>query len=130
MQVFVSGGINSNYSISTDNGFTFNAVGINNFLLDLGTYYKIIAKDSLNCLSDTFEIYVPSPFYSSSVSSNYRGYNVSCLGYSDGSIDVSVYGGLPPYNYSWSSGQNSQDLNNINAGIYSLTITDSNYCIL
>ncbi|MBT3612206.1 MAG: hypothetical protein HN522_04625, partial [Flavobacteriales bacterium] len=51
--------------------------------------------------------------------------NVSCNGLSDGSIDLSVSGGLSPYTYNWSNGFVSEDLNNISAGIYSLTVTDA-----
>jgi PKD repeat protein len=47
---------------------------------------------------------------------------------SDGSIDVTVGGGSPPYSYAWSSGQLSQDIWNVPAGAYTLTITDNKGC--
>jgi len=50
---------------------------------------------------------------------------ITCNGLSNGSIDLSVSGGLLPYTYSWSNGFVSQDLNNIPAGTYSLTVTDA-----
>ena len=53
------------------------------------------------------------------------GYNVSCKGSTDGSIDATIVGGTAPYTYSWSNGASSQDLSNIGAGIYSLTVTDA-----
>nr|WP_256471342.1 Ig-like domain-containing protein [Solitalea agri] len=54
--------------------------------------------------------------------------NVSCNGASDGAIQVSVSGGTAPYTYSWSSGQNIEDLSALPAGTYTLTVTDANNC--
>jgi hypothetical protein len=53
------------------------------------------------------------------------GYNVSCNGSTNGIIDATIVGGVPPYTYSWSSGQTTQDLTNIAAGSYTLTVTDA-----
>ena len=38
--------------------------------------------------------------------------NVSCHGYSDGSISVVASGGTMPYNYYWSTGDSTQNLQN------------------
>ncbi|MCB9332119.1 MAG: gliding motility-associated C-terminal domain-containing protein [Lewinellaceae bacterium] len=46
----------------------------------------------------------------------------------NGSIDVSVSGGVPPYTYLWGDGSTSQDLTNIPAGTYDLTVTGANGC--
>ena len=46
----------------------------------------------------------------------------------DGGINVSVVGGTMPYDYNWSNGSSTEDLTNIAAGDYSLTITDDNNC--
>jgi len=54
----------------------------------------------------------------------------SCYGSNDGSIDVSVSGGVSGYNYFWNpGGATTQDLSNIDAGIYVLTITDNINCV-
>ncbi len=54
--------------------------------------------------------------------------NVLCFGESNGSINVSVSGGIAPYNYLWNTGETTQDLNNLPQGIYEVTVTDSLGC--
>ena len=47
-----------------------------------------------------------------------------CYGDTTGQINVSVSGGMTPYLYEWSNGATTQDLNNLGAGTYVLTVTD------
>ncbi|MFN4233283.1 MAG: T9SS type B sorting domain-containing protein [Bacteroidia bacterium] len=56
--------------------------------------------------------------------------NVSCNGGSDGSITVSASGANPPYSYLWSpTGGNASTANNLSAGTYTVTVTDSLGCV-
>ena len=52
----------------------------------------------------------------------------ACEGENEGSINVTVTGGTGNYTYEWSNGATSQDLSNLSAGNYSLTVADDNGC--
>lgn len=90
-----------------------------------GMHY-ITITDSVGC---TYEdsIFVDEP--DEALGMTYTFVNVLCHGGSDGALDVTPSGGTPPYYYEWSNGMHSEDLLNIPAGNYSLTITDSNGCL-
>jgi len=55
--------------------------------------------------------------------------NILCNGDATGSIDATVSGGTLPYTFSYNTGQATEDLMNIQAGTYILTVTDANNCI-
>ncbi|MCF8372306.1 MAG: T9SS type A sorting domain-containing protein [Bacteroidales bacterium] len=44
---------------------------------------------------------------------------------SDGEIDITCSGGLPPYSYSWSTGSTAEDLLNLSEGLYQVWVTDN-----
>jgi len=68
------------------------------------------------------------PVITAVATSNYGGFGVSCDGENDGSATVSVTGGLPPYNFAWSSGAAANTATNLAAGTYAVTVTDANNC--
>lgn len=45
-----------------------------------------------------------------------------------GAINIIISGGTPAYTYAWTSGQTSQDISAMSAGVYGVTITDANGC--
>jgi gliding motility-associated-like protein len=56
--------------------------------------------------------------------------SVDCFGGVNGSIQAIPILGDTPYTYIWSNGLTNQIINNISAGIYNVTITDSSGCII
>jgi len=54
--------------------------------------------------------------------------DVKCRQLFNGSVDVNVTGGTPPYAYAWSNGSTGQDISDLTAGTYTLVVTDNNHC--
>ena len=54
---------------------------------------------------------------------------VNCKGDSTGSIQLSILGGAPPFDYAWSNGSNDLNQDMLPSGIYDLTVTDSDTCV-
>ena len=57
--------------------------------------------------------------------------HLQCYGDNDGAVDATVIGGTPSasgYTYLWSNNITSEDLTNVGAGLYTLTVTDSLMC--
>jgi len=110
------------YQFNWSNGQT--GVSVSN--LAAGTY-TVSLTDANNCTA-TAQFVISQPV--SALSAFGTATAVSCNGGADGRIDVSVFGGVSPYTYAWSNGATSDDLSNVAAGVYTLTITDQNSCTL
>jgi hypothetical protein len=63
--------------------------------------------------------------YDSPMRLSFTGENVSCKDGSDGSIQLTVKGGIPDYTYEWTNGANTRDLSNLLAGTYGIVVTDN-----
>jgi hypothetical protein len=57
--------------------------------------------------------------------SNFNGYNVSCFGGQNGSIDLTITGGTTPYTILWSNTATTEDISNLRAGYYRVTVDDA-----
>jgi len=53
---------------------------------------------------------------------------VDCFGNATGVITAFPQGGNPTYNYAWNTGESTQSIINLVAGLYEVTITDANNC--
>ncbi|MBI4649131.1 MAG: hypothetical protein HY738_21705, partial [Bacteroidia bacterium] len=94
---------------------------INN--LTAGTY-TVTITDANSCTTTT-SVTITQP---TALTAFYTQTNVSCNGGNNGSINLTVSGGVSPYTYLWSNSATAQDINSLTAGIYTVTITDSNSC--
>ncbi|MBK8080473.1 MAG: T9SS type A sorting domain-containing protein [Saprospiraceae bacterium] len=54
--------------------------------------------------------------------------NVTCFGGQDGNINITSNGGLEPYQYVWSNGLQNENIDNLTAGNYTVTISDATGC--
>ena len=91
--------------------------------LTAGTYDLIVTDDN-NCKYEE-SIIVNEPDL---LEATYVPTHVACFGESNGEIDITVTGGTSSYNYAWSNLTIDEDLLNILAGTYTLTVTDDNNC--
>jgi PKD repeat protein len=88
----------------------------------VSTTYTVYGTDVNGCTSDTnYTVTV----ISSSLSLSVNVTDAICAGQSNGAIDLVVTGGTSPYTYSWSNGAVTEDLTNISAGTYFVTVTDA-----
>ena len=98
-----------------------------------GTYSLIITDDN-NCSdSSTVEIFQPDSLISNlSITSSYNGYDISCYGSLDASVNISTNGGVSPYLYSLDSVyfSNTSNYNNLGVGVFNLITRDNNNCVI
>lgn len=86
--------------------------------------YGLTIEDSNGCsISDNFSVESGS-----SLSVVLDVTHISCSGMSDGSIDALVGGGNGPFDYDWSNGDSEQNLGGLEAGTYSVSVSDSQGC--
>ncbi|MES2139571.1 MAG: gliding motility-associated C-terminal domain-containing protein [Bacteroidota bacterium] len=97
--------------------------------ISAGEYFVII-NDAAGCtILDTVNITQSTPIVLNLTSPVYfDNFNVSSFQGTNGAIDLSVKGGQPTYIYSWSNNATTEDLSNIVAGSYNVTVTDSLGC--
>jgi hypothetical protein len=91
-------------------------------------YYNVIVSDMNGCsVTAGMTLLEPSPLHVVSiVPSLNHGFNTSCYGKPDGTINLTVIGGVLPYTYQWSNGQFTEDLTDLPAGHYTVIIRDAN----
>lgn len=115
--VTVSGGV-SPYQYLWSNGATTSGVSG----LSAGPY-QVTVTDAFGCNDiKTIDITTPTALTISDSSTQ-----AGC-GLSNGSASVTVSGGVPGYSYMWNTGATTSSINNVAAGTYSVTVTDTNGC--
>jgi gliding motility-associated-like protein len=62
--------------------------------------------------------------------SDFNGEQVSCNGYSDGSISVTPVGNYGPVSYLWSNGSTDATVSGLSAGFYTVSATDNSGCLV
>ncbi|NQU88561.1 MAG: hypothetical protein HQ541_22670, partial [Mariniphaga sp.] len=85
--------------------------------------YAILITDSDNQRkNETIIIVQPNP---DPLILSFQAYNVTQYGENNGYINLTVSGGVPPFEYIWSNGSTEKDINDLIAGVYTVTVTDA-----
>ena len=95
--------------------------------LSAGTYDVVIEDISFDCGSIAIEVVIDNR-NALTVSKDGISSDVSCNGFTDGILDIGILGGSMPYNISWSNGSSDTILYNLEAGTYTVSVTDALGC--
>ena len=87
--------------------------------------YTVTITDDHNCKA-VAQVEVTQP---NELIINLSGTDLSCHGDTNAFANAVVSGGVFPYIYNWNTGAITSGVTNMAAGIYSVTVTDGNYCI-
>ena len=131
-----TGGVALDFS-SYDTSYSYNwyeandpstSLGNMTQIMNLGAGAYVIEANYLGCVAtDTMVLTQPDPIQITGTFTH-----LLCYGDNDGAVDINVTGGSPSsngYTYLWSNNVTSQDLSNVGAGLYTLTVTDSLLCV-
>lgn len=126
--ISVSGGTSPyTYAWSGPNSFT-STTQDQVFNLAPGTY-AVTVTDANSCTATLTNLVVTSP---PAINIATVATNVTCFQGTNGAINATITGGSPAFTYQWKkNGVNfatTEDLTNIGAGTYVLTVTDGNFC--
>ncbi|MCD4792488.1 MAG: choice-of-anchor L domain-containing protein [Bacteroidales bacterium] len=110
----------SPYNVSWNNGATTDNISS----LSEGEYI-ITITDAEGC--ELVQIYNIENQSGDFVISDFTTTDETC-GNGTGSIDITIYGGAGPYSYLWSNAATTEDILDLNAGEYTVTVTDANLC--
>ncbi len=120
--------------------FTFSWTGPNGFtsaadsLSGIGAgEYCVTVTDAAGCVNDAcIDVIEANELTATSALSDFACTQISCNGVCDGSIDMTVTGGVQPYGFVWSGPEGfsatSEDVASLCAGTYELTLTDATGC--
>jgi gliding motility-associated-like protein len=119
------------YSWTGPNGFT--SLDSNIAGLEAGKYYITMIDGDLIVYQDSIRLLQPDLLTSSGILSGNGTTQISCAGAADGSIDLTVAGGIAFYDYYWTGPAGfkdslNEDLSELAPGTYFVTVTDQNGC--
>ena len=93
--------------------------------------YPYTATDLNGCMIfDTITITQPDSLYTAYTLTDFNGYNVSCFGDTNATIDVQINGGTSPFtHYFYGDSITNNLIQNLGSGTYIDSIVDANGCI-
>jgi hypothetical protein len=107
----------SNFSYAWANGSTAQ----NAYNLIAGDY-ELTVTDGKGCVkTQTIFVSEPAPLVATATHTNITYHHA-------GTIDVTVVGGTMPYNFAWTTGATTEDINGLGAGFYEVYVEDAKGC--
>lgn len=105
---------------------------LNNVILDGFTdsvYYDGLCPGNYTCsILDRFGCLFSFDLAIEELSSNMID-EVDCFEEDFNSLEALISGGTPPYQYLWSTGEVTENIENLNPQLYTLNVTDNNGCL-
>ena len=89
-----------------------------------GNYTLTVTDQNACSLSSTYEVIQPQSALNTIITPE----RILCFGDASGSAQAAVSGGTAPYSYLWNNGQTTSLIENMTAGVYTLTVTDNKGC--
>ena len=120
--VSVSGGV-SPYTYLWNNNSTTSTISN----LVMGTY-GVKITDSNGAITTLSNLTVTQPT-EPTLTATSTVTNVTTFGGTNGTITLTVSGGVSPYTYLWNTIATTSSISNLTAGTYSVTVNDNNGCI-
>ncbi len=129
--VTCKGGNNGSITIEAMGGIPPYSITINNKTkptvnenLKAGSYNVQVTDHNACSVIETILVSEPEDGLTVDVSAT----NSPCKGRNMGSLSAEITNGKPPYTYSWNDGSTSLDRQNVPAGHYTLTVSDTEGC--
>jgi gliding motility-associated-like protein len=107
--------------------YSWNPTSTDSVLTNLSAgYYSVTVADYNACIKMIDNIQITEP--TELMLSLDNVVDLTCNNDSTGSISVSATGGTPSYTYLWNNGETTANITGINAGTYTVSISDNNLC--
>ncbi len=131
VSTIITGGVPTyNITWTGPNGFTANGTNISG--LEPGEYCATVTDFNGCIISQCVDVLSPPALNIDLTSPETGGFNIECFGDNSGEVNSVVTGGTAPYTYQWTGpggyASSDEQLVNLYAGEYCLTITDANLC--
>jgi gliding motility-associated-like protein len=116
---------NYNYTWSTSDGSGIVQGQQDQSALTAGSYHLLVS-DINGCNAET-NVLLTEP---AALTLKLVPTHITCQSetFDNGSVNLTVTGGILPYSYMWSNGVTTRDINGLTEGYYSVTVTDANGC--
>lgn len=119
----VAAGGTAPYAYLWDNANNNTSPTVNN--LGPGVY-GVTVTDANGCSAFSQAMVFEPPALNLTISKT----DILCVDDNSGTATAQTGGGVAPYSFAWSNGENTESINGLSAGVYQLTVTDGNGCTI